>query len=216
MQGVEATDPGLQQMFQSFMAPVPGSLPAQPQQHGPVAPRYVADPRYERDNRSTKRRRRFDNHSFSGDRMGLDALTLREKAASARQPNRPILKHASMRNFVKDGEFKTHVTYYIGILFPPRRLQYLIDTHFSKRPLFLAVDFEWEANYEPKDHPKNPTGPYRCYGVDVGIYSTGECTMVVHHAQFNEKRWARPGPYRAKAKKRPEVRYHAAPPSCTP
>ena len=204
MQGKAATDPDVQQMFASFMAPTPGSLTAQPQQPTPV-PRYVADPRYKRDNRSTERRRRFDNHSFSGDRMGLDVLTLREKAASARQPKRPILKHASMRNFIKDGHFKTHVTYYIDILFPSSKLQQIINMHFSKRPLFLAVDFEWEANYEPKDHPKHPTGPYRCYGVDVGIYSTGECTLVVHHAQFNEKRWCRPGPYRAKAKKRPEV-----------
>lgn len=42
------------------------------------------------------------------------------------------------------------------------------------------------------------TGPYTCYGCDVGIYSTGKFTIILHHAQFNQSKWARPGPYIAK------------------
>ena len=113
-----------------------------------------------------------------------------------------------MRNLVKSGLFPNHVAFYINIEAQPRKVNHIVNKYFSKRPLLLAVDFEWEANYEPRNHPRHQSGPYRCYGVDVGIYSTGSCTMVVHHGQWNEPLWGRPGPYRAKTKTNAEVGMH--------
>ena len=169
-------------------------------------PRYVADPALIPDTKCDRRRRRFDNHSFSGKDARPSKQTLRAKASTAR-PTRPLKMCVTLTNLSKvSGMFRQHITFYVGLFTPENTFQTLFKKHFSERPLTLAVDFEWVANYDPEDHPVNHRhSVYRCYAVDVGIYSTGKCTMVVHHAQFNEHKWGKPGPYIAKKGKRPQV-----------
>ena len=169
-------------------------------------PRYIVDPAMVRDTKNIRRRRRFDNHSFSGKDARPSQKTLRAKAITA-APTEPMKMCASLRNFTNEADmFHKHITCYVGNYTQEKRFRYLFDKYFTERPLTIAVDFEWVANYDPEDHPVNHRhSVYRCYGVDVGIYTTGKCTMVVHHAQFNENKWCKPGPYTAKKGKRPPV-----------
>ena len=197
----------MQDHFRQFMDHT-GSAPIVPQiQDVSNTPRYIVDPAMaRRETRNTRRRRRFDNHSFSGKEAKPTQQTLREKATTE-GPTTPLRMCVSLHNLAKVcGMFRGHITLYVGKYTEERKFQAMFDKYFTERPLTLAVDFEWVANYDPDDHPVHHRhSVYRCYAVDVGIYSTGKCTMVVHHAQFNEHKWGKPGPYIAKKAKRPQV-----------
>ena len=190
-------------LFKQFMAwnrviRVPEPSP----QTGPL---YLTDSA--RLSKTAQRRKRFDNHSLTGKDLRPSAATLRTKS-TAGAPHRQMLTTATVASLRQRGLITSHEAAYIPYG-EGHKLEMLVEKHFRKRPLLLAVDFEWSAPYDPEDHKEQyVAGPYRCYGVDVGIYSTGDFTLVVHHAQFNEDKWARPGPFQAKKGQRKEIHHN--------
>lgn len=194
-------DPDTLSLVKQFMeCAAPSSLTLTPSSAG-AQPHYVAPPRPE--SNASRRRRRFDNGTMSNKRLKPTQETLQARVSVAG----PVLCAATLNILHVRGLLPDHTAAYIGYG-DDDKLQKLVDEHFADRPLVIGVDYEWRPNYDPSDHPVHVSGPYMCYGVDVGVYTTGKFTLVVHHCQFNESKWAPPGPYIAKRGKKPEQHFN--------
>ena len=150
LQGKNSQDSQVQNMFRQFMDTDTGYAPVV--QDVSNTPRYIVDPAMaRRETRNTRRRRRFDNHSFSGKEAKPTQQTLREKATTE-GPTTPLRMCVSLHNLAKVcGMFRGHITLYVGKYTEERKFQAMFDKYFTERPLTLAVDFEWVANYDPDD-----------------------------------------------------------------
>ena len=115
-----------------------------------TGPLHVRDPELDRSTSSTRRRKRYDNHSMSGKSMRPNVDTLRTKPTENDSARMDM--YASLRNFRRRGMFPRHKCVYMGIT-SYMKLENVINKYFRDRPLTVSVDYEWSANYDPEDHP---------------------------------------------------------------